>query len=71
MEPTQLAWQSRLRAAVGVEPGRVMVLHVQHLLAVHGTAASPMGHRPPALGRPVVLEEKAVKKKNKPVIHSS
>lgn len=58
MEPAQLARQRRLGAAVSVEPGRVMVLHVQHLLVVHGAAASPGGHRSPALGRPIVLQEK-------------
>lgn len=64
VEPAQLARQSRLGAAVSVEPGRVMVLHVRHLLVVHGAAPSPVGHhRPPALGRPVVLEEKKKQKK--------
>ena len=58
VEPAQLAWQSRLAAALPVEPGRVVVLDVQHLLGVHGVATSPGGHWPPALGRPVVLEEK-------------
>lgn len=69
VEPAQLAWQSRLGAAVSIEPGWVVVLHVQHLLVVHGVATSPVGRQPPALGRPIVLEEK--KKAENPEIYSS
>lgn len=62
VEPTQLAWKGWLRAVVCVQPSWLVMLHVQHLLAVHGAAPSSMGHGPPALGRATVLEEEESRK---------
>lgn len=66
VESTQLAWKHRLRAVVCIEPGWLVMLHVQHLLVVHGAAPRSMGHRS-ALGRATVLEEK----ERKPEIYSA
>lgn len=62
VESTQLAWKRRLRAVVRIEPGWLVMLHIQHLLVVHGAAPRSMGNQPPALGRATVLEEKESRK---------
>lgn len=62
VESTQLAWKRRLRAVVRIEPGWLVMLHIQHLLVVHGAAPRSIGNQPPALGRATVLEEKESRK---------
>lgn len=57
VEPAHLGWQSGVGAAVGVEPGGVVVLQVQHLLAVH-RAPGGVGHRPLVQRGAVILHEK-------------
>lgn len=58
MEPAHLGWQSGVGAAVGVEPGGVVVLQVQHLLAVHRAPGRGGGHRPLVQHGAVILQEK-------------
>lgn len=58
VEPAHLGWQSGVGAAVGVEPGGVVVLQVQHLLAVHRAPGRGVGHRPLVQHGAVILQEK-------------
>lgn len=62
VESTQLAWKCRLGAVVRVEPGWLVMLHVQHLLVFHEAAPRSMGYQSPALGRATVLERKKAEK---------